>query len=118
MIDIAIIRTILPIEQDHGICASLGFRFGNFAYSTDVVQIPEASLEALKGIDTWIVDCLRDGKLHPTHANLERTLEWVAVVKPRHTILTHMNFQADYDAMARVCPEGVEPGYDGMVIEV
>jgi len=109
---------ILPIEQDHGICASLGFRFGKFAYSTDVVQIPAASLEALKGIDTWIVDCLRDGRLHPTHANLERTLEWVAVVKPRRTILTHMNFQADYDAMAKACPDGVEPGYDGMVIEV
>lgn len=109
---------ILPIEQDHGICASLGFRFGAFAYSTDVVEIPPASLEALKGIDTWIVDCLRDGPLHPTHANLERTLEWVSAVKPRHTILTHMNFQADYDTLAAACPDGVEPGYDGMVIEV
>ena len=111
-------EAIQPIEQDHGICASLGFRFGEFAYSTDVVELSDTSLDALKGIHTWIVDCLRDGPLHPTHANLERTLQWIGIVKPRRAILTRMNFQADYDAMAKACPNGVEPGYDGMVIEV
>jgi phosphoribosyl 1,2-cyclic phosphate phosphodiesterase len=111
-------EAIQPIEQDHGICASLGFRFGKFAYSTDVVNLPAASLDALKGIDTWIVDCLRDGPLHPTHANLERTLQWIEFVKPSRAILTHMNLQTDYKEIARACPDGVEPGYDGMVIEV
>lgn len=111
-------EAIQPIEQDHGICASLGFRFAKFAYSTDVVDFQPASLDALKGIDTWIVDCLRDGEEHPTHANLERTLQWIDVVRPKRAILTHMNFHADYDQMARACPAGVEPGYDGMVIEV
>ena len=52
------------------------------------------------------------------HANLERTLQWIDIVKPRRAILTHMNFQTDYEAMALACPDGVEPGYDGMVIEV
>ncbi|MDC0033702.1 MBL fold metallo-hydrolase [Alphaproteobacteria bacterium] len=111
-------ETIQPIQQDHGICVSLGFRFGSFAYSTDVVDFPDGSLDELKGIDTWIVDCLRDGPSHPTHANLERTLQWIDIVKPSRAILTHMNFQADYVAIAEACPAGVEPGYDGMVIEV
>jgi len=111
--------SILPVEQDHGICMTLGFRFGAFAYSTDVAKFPEGSLEALKGIDTWVVDCLRDGGgTHPTHANLQQTLEWIAYVRPRRAVLTHMNFQADYDAMRAACPEGVEPAYDGMVLEV
>ena len=109
---------IMPIDQDHGICASLGFRFDNFAYSTDVVDFPEGSLDQFKGIDTWVVDSLREGPPHPTHANLERTLEWIDYVRPKRAILTHMNFQADYDTMANACPEGVEPGYDGMVITV
>ena len=109
---------IEPIDQDHGICRTLGFRFGKFAYSTDVVDFPPSSLEALQGIDTWIVDSLRDGPLHPTHANLERTLQWIDIVQPRHAVLTHMNFHADYDQMAAACPEGVEPGYDGLVIEM
>lgn len=111
-------KAIQPIDQDHGICTSLGFRFGKFAYSTDVVDFPDGSLDALKGIDTWIVDSLRDGPLHPTHANLERTLEWIDYVKPRRAILTHMNFHADYAKMAAACPVGVAPGYDGMIIEV
>ncbi|MBT5048531.1 MAG: MBL fold metallo-hydrolase [Rhodospirillaceae bacterium] len=108
---------ILPIEQDHGICPSLGFRFGKFAYSTDVVRFPQESLEALKGIDIWIVDCLRDGGTHPTHANLDQTLAWIEEVGPKRAILTHMNFQADYETLLKSCPDGVEPAYDGMVIE-
>ena len=109
---------VQPIEQDHGICASLGFRFGSFAYSTDVGRLPQNSLDALKGVDTWVVDCLRDGGEHPTHANLEQTLAWIDEVSPRRAILTHMNFQSDYETMRKACPPGVEPAFDGMVIEV
>jgi phosphoribosyl 1,2-cyclic phosphate phosphodiesterase len=109
---------VVPLDQDHGICRTLGFRFGRFAYSTDVVALPEASLAALEGVDTWIVDCLRYGEPHPTHANLDVTLGWVERVKPRHTVLTHMNHQADYEAMRKHLPPGVEPGYDGMMLEI
>lgn len=109
---------VVPYVQDHGICRSLGFRFGPFAYSTDVVGLPEESLVALDGVDTWIVDCLRDGEPHPTHANLDVTLAWIARVKPRHAVLTHMNHQADYEAMKKRLPPEVEPGYDGMVLEI
>jgi phosphoribosyl 1,2-cyclic phosphate phosphodiesterase len=112
------VRDILPVAQDHGICDSLGFRFGAFAYSTDVVEMPPESLAALRGIDTWVVDCLRAGPAHPTHAHLEKTVGWIDYVKPRRAILTHMNFQADYDALKALCPAGVEPAYDGMVIEL
>ena len=48
---------IVPFDQDHGWMKSLGFRFGNFAYSTDVVRLDEAAFQALEGVDTWIVDC-------------------------------------------------------------
>lgn len=110
--------SVIPIEQDHGICASWGFRFRNFAYSTDVVDFSEEALDALVGIDTWIVDCLRNGEPHPTHAHLEKTLSWVRRLGVSRAILTHMNFQSDYDAMLAACPDGVVPGFDGMVIEL
>ena len=109
---------ILPLEQDHGICRSWGFRIGRFGYSTDCVTLPEATLAALEGVDTWIVDCLRDGEPHPTHANLAQVRDWVARVKPGRTVLTHMNHQADYETLKAACPDGVEPGFDGMVIEI
>ena len=109
---------ILPFEQDHGICASTGFRFGDFAYSTDVVRLSEQSLDLLAGTDTWLVDCLRLHRSHPTHAHWPVTGAWLDRVQPRRAILTHMNHHADYDAMLAATPDDVEPAYDGMQIKV
>jgi len=53
-----------------------------------------------------------------THAHLEKTLEWIARVKPRRAILTHMDESLDYAAFSRELPAGVEPGYDGLVIDM
>ncbi len=105
-------------DQDHGIGGTtLGLRFGDVAYSTDVVRLPPAAFAALEGTDTWIVDCLRYAP-HPTHAHFDLTMEWIARVKPRRAILTHMGHQMDYRGLMARCPPGVEPAYDGMVIEV
>src|SRR5690242_13388580 len=38
---------VVPFEQNHGFTTSLGFRFGPFAYSTDLVQLDEAGFAAL-----------------------------------------------------------------------
>lgn len=105
-------------DQDHGIGGTtLGLRFGKAAYSTDVVRLPPAALEVLAGVDLWIVDCLRFAP-HPTHAHFDQTMEWISRVKPRRAVLTHMGHLMDYRKVAARCPTGVEPGYDGMVIEL
>ncbi len=117
-INIADDVVVHAFEQDHGICASTGFRFGRLAYSTDVVNLPEESLDALSGVDLWIVDCLRAGPEHPTHAHLEKTLSWIERAGVPRAILTHMNHQADYDELAALCPPHVVPGYDGLVVEI
>ena len=111
-------RPIVPFEQDHGICPSTGFRFADFAYSTDVVRMTGESLDLVAGVDTWIVDCLRLHRAHPTHAHWPVTSAWLDRVKPRRAILTHMNHHADYEAMRAATPDNVEPAYDGMRIEV
>lgn len=103
--------------QNHGPDVSLGFRLGDFAYSTDVKALDEAAFAVLDGVKLWVVDCLRDDP-HPTHSHTAQTLEWIARVKPARAILTHMNEKLDYDELAARCPAGVEPGYDGLVIEV
>ena len=54
----------------------------------------------------------------PSHAHLARSLEWIARVKPKRTILTNMHVDMDYDTLRRELPPGVEPAYDGMVITV
>lgn len=108
---------VLPFEQEHGPVTSVGYRFGPIAYSTDVGELPEASFAALEGVEVWIVDALRY-EPHPTHAHLERTLEWIERLKPRRAILTHMTWDMDYATLKSQLPEGVEPAYDGMVIDI
>lgn len=102
--------------QYHGGVNSLGFRFGDIAYTSDAVDLPEESFAVLDGAETWIVDALQR-KPHPTHAHLDLTLEWIARVKPKRAILTNMHLHMDYRTLRGELPEGVEPAYDGMVIE-
>jgi phosphoribosyl 1,2-cyclic phosphate phosphodiesterase len=106
-----------PFVQDHGFSKTLGFRVGRFAYSTDVVELDDDAFATLAGIDVWVVDCMRR-EPHVTHAHLAKTLDWIARVKPRRAILTHMEESMDYDTLCRELPAGVEPGYDGMVLDV
>ncbi len=111
----------LPIRlfhQNHGMTSSLGFRVGNFAYSTDVVDLPDATLDVLGGLDTWVVDCfLRHGR-HNAHANLEIAIGWAERLKPRRTILTHMGMDMDWGWLKANLPAGIEPGFDGQVLNI
>jgi len=107
---------ILPFIQNHGDVTSLGFRVGNLAYSPDVVGLPDESYEALKGVDVWIIDALRYVP-HPSHFSLEQALEAIERVGPRQAILTHMHIDMDYETVRAQVPEGVEPAYDGLVVE-
>lgn len=108
---------IRPFVQQHGRGESWGFRIGGFAYSTDTNAISDETLEELHGLDVWIVDALRDTP-HPSHAHLDMTLQWIAKVEPRVAYLTHMNHEVDYEDWLGRTPTGVEPAYDGLVIEL
>ena len=108
---------VTPFEQGHGNVNSLGYRLNQMAYSTDVNALDEAAFEALEGVELWVVDALRYEK-HPTHAHLDLTLSWIERVKPKRAILTHMTHDMDYDTLKTQLPPGVEPAYDGMVLEV
>ncbi|MBL8537456.1 MAG: MBL fold metallo-hydrolase [Hyphomonadaceae bacterium] len=103
---------ITPLEQDHGFSRSLGFRAGAFAYSNDVVAMPETTWAMLSGLSLWVVDALRETP-HPTHAHVGLTLEWIARVRPNCAVLTNMHIDLDYEALKARLPQGVEPAYDG-----
>jgi phosphoribosyl 1,2-cyclic phosphate phosphodiesterase len=103
----------IPILQQHGKHTSLGFRIGNFAYSTDVNGFSKESMDLLRNLDVWVVDCLRYSD-SATHSKLEMTLEWIREVQPKRAILTHMAHDFDYDKLRGELPSGVEPAYDGM----
>jgi phosphoribosyl 1,2-cyclic phosphate phosphodiesterase len=107
---------VTTFDQDHGALRSVGYRFGNVAYSSDVVGLDEAAFTALEGVDVWIVDALRR-RPHPTHAHLDLALSWIERVRPRRAILTNMHIDLDYRTLAAELPPGVEPAYDGLRFE-
>ena len=108
---------VIPFVQDHGYSESLGFRFGDFAYSTDVVDLSDEAFATLEGVQVWIVDATRE-QPHPSHAHQDRALGWIERLKPAQAYLTHMNHTVDYDRLMQKLPPGVEPAYDGLVIEL
>lgn len=105
--------TALPFLQHHGEIDSLGFRFGDVAYSSDVHDLPAATLPYLEGLGIWIVDALRYAP-HGSHFSFDEALEWIARVKPAEAILTNMTMGLDYDVVAASVPAGVRPAFDGM----
>lgn len=106
---------LLPVAVEHGTIRALGFRIGDLAYMPDVSAIPEAAWPALAGLDCWIVDALRY-KPHPSHAHLERTLQWIDRAAPRRAIVTNMHIDMDYAIVAAQTPGHVTPAHDGMTI--
>ncbi len=103
-------------DQDHFTTRTLGLRIGGFGYSTDAVALDEAAFAVLDGVDTWVVGCFQRTP-HRTHAWLARALEWAGRVGARRTVLTHMGPDLDWDWLQRNLPAGVEPGFDGQVLE-
>jgi phosphoribosyl 1,2-cyclic phosphate phosphodiesterase len=107
---------VTPILQHHGDIASLGFRFGNVAYSADIKGLPEESLPLLEGLAVWVVDALRRLP-HPSHMNLDEALSWIARVKPRRAVLTNLHCDLDYATLRASLPPNIEPAFDGMRFE-
>lgn len=105
--------TFSPFLVNHGGMDALGFRIGDVAYLPDVVEIPEAAWQRLQGLDCWIVDALRRDP-HPTHAHLDKTLDWIAQLAPKRAVLTNMHNDLDYRTLAAETPDHIQPAYDGM----
>jgi phosphoribosyl 1,2-cyclic phosphate phosphodiesterase len=108
---------VVFMRQDHGFSESLGLRIGDFAYSTDVVRLSEENYESLRGVKTWIVDCLRF-RSHPTHMNYEEVLQAIEKLGVERAYFTHMNNDMDYETLCRLLPSHVRPAYDGLCIRI
>ncbi len=90
----------------------LGFRVGNVAYCTDVKEIPPASWPLLEGLDTLILDGLRN-RPHATHFCLDEAVAAAHRLQPRQTLFTHMGHDLDFEETNARLPPGMALAYDG-----
>lgn len=109
--------TMTPFKVNHGSIDALGFRINNLAYLPDVAVIPDDVWPVLQDLDVWVLDALRRTP-HPTHAHLERSLEWIERVAPKRAVLTNMHIDLDYAEVDAETPDHITPAYDGMVLSL
>ena len=110
---------ILPFEVMHGQLPILGYRFGKFAYITDMKTINDDQLPLLEGIETLVVNALRFDYPHHAHQLVNDAVDFARRVGARRTLLTHMCHDIGlHDEVNKRLPAGVELAYDGQKIIV
>jgi phosphoribosyl 1,2-cyclic phosphate phosphodiesterase len=110
-------QEVVPVPLWHGRRPILGFRLGRFAYLTDCSAIPEESWALLQGLDVVVLDALRD-RPHPTHFTVAQAVEAAARVGARRTFLTHLCHDLGHASLLARLPDGIEPAYDGLEVEI
>jgi phosphoribosyl 1,2-cyclic phosphate phosphodiesterase len=108
---------VLPLQVMHGKLPILGYRIGrSFGFVTDMSQMPEETLEQLKGVEVLVLNALRV-KPHPTHQSIEEALQLAARIGAKDTYLIHMSHHAGlHAALEATLPAGVHLAYDGVVL--
>ena len=96
---------------------SSGSRSSRLAYVSDCHVLPEETVEKLRGVDTLVLNCLRERE-HPTHLSLAAALAYIGRIAPRRTYLIHMCHDFTHEEWLRKLSKGVEPAYDGLELEV
>lgn len=109
-------HSIIPVQLTHGITESMGYRFGNLAYLTDMKTLPQHEYAKLEGIETLVINCLRK-EAHFSHLNLEEALEFIEEIKPQQTYLTHISHRfGTSQAITELLPPNVHVAYDRLKI--
>ncbi|GAB2269251.1 hypothetical protein Dimus_004176 [Dionaea muscipula] len=116
--------TPLPVWHGQGY-RSLGYRFGNICYISDVSEIPDETYALLKNCELLILDALRPDRSSSSHFGLPRALEEVRKIQPKRTLFTGMMHMMDHEEVNKYLmrlkeTEGFdsELSYDGLRVPV
>ena len=90
---------------------------GRIGYVSDCHELSDETVEALSGVDVMVLNCLRVRE-HSTHLSLPRSLEYISRISPKRAYLIHMCHDYTHAEWLKMLPEGVEPAYDGLELEV
>jgi len=109
---------VVPINGMHYKLQVFGFRFGDFAYLTDMKTVEPNEIEKLIGVKVLVVNALREAE-HISHFNLEEALEFIDKVKPERAYLTHISHMLGFhEEVEPTLPENVFLAYDNLQINL
>lgn len=111
-------KMAIPINVWHGNLQVFGYRIGDFAYLTDVKTIETKEIEKLKGIKVLVVNALREAP-HHSHFNLQEALDFITMVQPEKTYLTHISHHFGFhEEVQNKLPKNVYLAYDNLEISI
>lgn len=111
--------TFTPFEQDHGTCKTVGYRFGDFGYSTDMLTLDTKATQTLQGIKTWLVDAAAyKNPDNPVHAGIGEVIRLNALIGAEQVYLTSLALPMDYRTLCNELPHGYAPAWDGLNLEI
>lgn len=107
------------LEVEHGFaCCGYLLAEGDrrIGYVSDCHDLPEETIQKLKGVDVMVLNCLRERE-HPTHLSLERALGYLDRIAPKRAYLVHMCHDLTHeDWLEKLAGTNVEPACDGLEI--
>lgn len=110
---------VLPVEVMHGKLPILGYRFGPFAYITDMKTMADDQIDLLKGVDVLAVNALRFEREHHSHQLVAEAIDLARRVGARRTLLTHVCHDiGKHNEANKLLPRNVKLAYDGQVVRV
>jgi len=107
---------VTPLEVIHGKLPVVAYRFNDFAYATDLKQMPEETKDGLRDLDMLALDCVRI-KPHSTHLCLKESLALIEELKPKRSFLIHLNHDILHERDSKLLPNNVKFAYDGLTVE-
>ena len=111
-------KAIIPINALHGDLQVFGYRIDKFAYLTDIKTIETQEIEKLEGLEVLVINALRIEK-HKTHFNLEEALNFIALLQPKKTFLTHISYNFGFhEEIQKNLPENVFLAFDNLEIKI
>ncbi len=109
-------QEIIPINAWHGKLQVFGFRIQDFAYLTDIKTIDTEEIQKLKGIKILVINALREEE-HHSHFNLKDALDFISLVHPKKTYLTHISEKFGFHKdIQNKLPDNVFVAFDGLEI--
>ena len=109
----------MPIRVMHDQLPILGYRFGKFAYITDMKSMGDEEYAYLDGVETLVINALRFDKPHHSHQLVDDAIRVSRRIGAKQTYLTHVTHQIGlHDAANAQLPAGFCFAYDGLELEI
>ncbi len=110
-------RELSYVSYMQGQCPVNGFRFGNFAYISDIRSYPETIFSDLHGVETLVISAARE-KPSQMHLSFDEAMEIAQRVGATRTYFTHISHETDHAQVEAKLPQGFELAYDGLQISL